>query len=67
MGVDLDVADDVEVDGVVCVAGVEDFVAALPICDALKAASLPCSDGTCREARKRVEAKEPLLKVLPAA
>jgi hypothetical protein len=35
--------------------------------DALKAAGLPCSDGTCREARKRVEAKEPELKVLPPA
>ncbi|MGY1583830.1 hypothetical protein [Streptomyces sp. MN13] len=35
--------------------------------DALKAANLPCSDGTCREARKRVEAKEPKLKLLPPA
>ncbi|MFD5711341.1 hypothetical protein ACFWHW_13240 [Streptomyces pharetrae] len=35
--------------------------------DALKAAGLPCSDGTCREARKRVEAKEPELKTLPPA
>lgn len=35
--------------------------------DALKAAGLPCSDGTCREARKRVEAKEPALKALPPA
>ncbi|MET7761724.1 hypothetical protein ABZS71_06670 [Streptomyces sp. NPDC005393] len=34
---------------------------------ALKAAGLPCSDGTCREARKRVEAKEPKLKLLPPA
>ncbi|MEU6181181.1 hypothetical protein [Streptomyces coeruleorubidus] len=35
--------------------------------DALKAAGLPCSDGTCREARKRVEAREPELKALPSA
>jgi hypothetical protein len=35
--------------------------------DALKAAGLPCSDGTCREARKRVEAKEPKLQSLPPA
>ncbi|MFJ3359562.1 hypothetical protein [Streptomyces anthocyanicus] len=35
--------------------------------DALNAAGLPCSDGTCREARKRVEAKEPALKALPPA
>ncbi|CAM5332654.1 hypothetical protein [Streptomyces aurantiogriseus] len=35
--------------------------------DALKAAGLPCSDGTCRETRKRVEAKEPELKALPPA
>ncbi|MEU8556013.1 hypothetical protein AB0C80_18755 [Streptomyces anthocyanicus] len=35
--------------------------------DALKAAGLPCSDGTCREARKRVEATEPALKALPPA
>ncbi|PPS71986.1 MULTISPECIES: hypothetical protein [Streptomyces] len=35
--------------------------------DALKSAGLPCSDGTCREARKRVEAKEPELKALPPA
>ncbi|PAN00532.1 hypothetical protein CJI59_16740 [Streptomyces sp. Alain-F2R5] len=35
--------------------------------DALKAAGLPCSDGTCREARKRVEAREPALKTLPPA
>lgn len=35
--------------------------------DALKAASLPCSDGTCRSVRQRVEAKEPKLKLLPPA
>ncbi|MEU5030192.1 hypothetical protein [Streptomyces milbemycinicus] len=35
--------------------------------DALKAAGLPCSDGTCRMARGRVEAKEPGLKALPPA
>jgi hypothetical protein len=35
--------------------------------DALKAAGLPCSDGTCREARKRVEVNEPELKTLPPA
>ncbi|MGV9698968.1 hypothetical protein ACWDTR_24820 [Streptomyces sp. NPDC003470] len=35
--------------------------------DALKAAGLPCSDGTCRGARQRVEAKEPALKSLPPA
>lgn len=34
---------------------------------ALKAAGLPCSDGTCREARKRVEVEEPELKTLPPA
>ncbi|MFE4918990.1 hypothetical protein [Streptomyces sp. NPDC056661] len=34
---------------------------------ALTDANLPNSDGTCREARKRVEAKEPELKALPPA
>ncbi|MFE2433323.1 hypothetical protein [Streptomyces sp. NPDC059409] len=35
--------------------------------DALKAAGLPCSDGTCRQVRLRVEQEEPGLKVLPPA
>lgn len=35
--------------------------------DALKAAGLPCSDGTCRSARQRVEAREPELKVMRPA
>ncbi|MDI1452917.1 hypothetical protein NHG22_03605 [Streptomyces sp. ATE26] len=35
--------------------------------DALKAAGLARSDGTCREARKRVEGREPELKALPPA
>lgn len=34
---------------------------------ALRDAGLPCSDGTCREARKRVELAEPHLKSLPDA
>ncbi|MGW2060439.1 hypothetical protein ACWCO9_07080 [Streptomyces sp. NPDC001937] len=34
---------------------------------ALTDVNLPNSDGTCREARKRVEAKEPELKALPPA
>ncbi|WP_405459753.1 DUF2637 domain-containing protein [Streptomyces sp. NBC_00101] len=35
--------------------------------DALRKAELPSSDGTAREARKRVEAAEPHLKTLPSA
>ncbi|MEV1096465.1 hypothetical protein AB0I87_13470 [Streptomyces sp. NPDC049952] len=35
--------------------------------DALADARLPCSDGTCREARKRVETAEPHLRDLPEA
>ncbi|MFD9920636.1 DUF2637 domain-containing protein [[Kitasatospora] papulosa] len=35
--------------------------------DALSDAGLPCSDGTCREARKRVETAEPHLRDLPDA
>jgi hypothetical protein len=34
---------------------------------ALRDAGLPCSDGTCREARKRVEQAEPALRNLPDA
>ncbi|WP_406468441.1 hypothetical protein [Streptomyces sp. NBC_01594] len=34
--------------------------------DALKAHGLPCSDGTCRSIRQRVETKEPKLKALPS-
>ncbi|MFJ4517472.1 hypothetical protein [Streptomyces sp. NPDC088816] len=37
------------------------------IADALRRHELACSDGTCREARKRVEAREPELKALPPA
>ncbi|NEA51014.1 hypothetical protein [Streptomyces sp. SID10815] len=37
------------------------------IVEALKAEGLPHSDGTAREARKRVETKEPELKALPLA
>jgi hypothetical protein len=37
------------------------------IADALRRNGLPCSDGTCRSVRQRVEAKEPELKTLPSA